>query len=158
MGGLNAKMVALGTALGTALGNAALQIGRQMLDAAKAALEYADALSNLSAKTGISLQGLQRLEAMGATAGVVMETLANAVAMLQKNLDSEPAAQKALAEMGLNFERIRDLEPEDHVSRRSRNRSRRFRIRSSGRMPARRCLAKQWDDDQPGGPGRHSTA
>lgn len=112
MGTLNTKMIALGTALGTSLAGAAQQIGRQLLTSAKATLDFADALSNMSAKTGVSVEGLQRLEALGVTSGVSMETLAGAVGQLQKHLD-DPAAQKSLAEMGLNYQRIRNLEPED---------------------------------------------
>jgi hypothetical protein len=112
MGQLNTKMVAIGTALGNVLGNAAVQVGRAFLDSAKATIAYADQLSNLSAKTGITVEGLQRIENLGKTSGVSMDTLASAVGQLQKKID-DPAALKALKEMGLNYDRLRDLQPED---------------------------------------------
>jgi hypothetical protein len=112
LGDMNKRMVAIGTAIGTFLAQAAIQAGRAMIAAGKAAFEYADALTNLSVATGVTIGGLQRIEALGTTTGVSMETLANSVGMLQKNLDN-PAAKKALADMGLNYQHIRNLKPED---------------------------------------------
>lgn len=106
------KAIALGTAVGTFLGNAALQVGREFIQAGKRAFDYADALSNLSATTDITVEGLQRIEALGVTSGVSLETLAASVGMLQKNLDN-PAAINALGKMGLNYKEIRALKPED---------------------------------------------
>ena len=62
--------------------------------------------------TGVSVQGLQRLEAIGVTSGVSMETLARAIGMLQKGLDDKDA-QAALRRMGLDYAEIRRLAPED---------------------------------------------
>lgn len=112
MGLIETKAIALGTALGHALGDAVIQLGRSLIDAGKRAFDYADSLSNLSVTTGITVEGLQRLEALGVTTGVSMETLATAVGMLQKNLDN-PSAMKALSQMGLNYKQIRALSPEN---------------------------------------------
>lgn len=106
------KVIALGTAIGTFLGNAAIEVGRQLVDAAKATFDWVDALENLSAATGISEQGLQRLEAIGVTSGVSMDTLARSVEQLQKHLD-DPAAIHAIEAMGKNYAAIRALKPED---------------------------------------------
>lgn len=112
MGFIEKKAMALGVAIGTFLGNAAIQVGRAMLDSAKASFAYADSLENLSEATDVTVGGLQRIENLGVTSGVSMETLANSVGMLQKNLDS-PGGKKALADMRLNYEAIRKLKPED---------------------------------------------
>lgn len=77
-----------------------------------ATVEYADAVSNLSVSTGVSIQGLQRLESIGVTSGVTMETLARAVNALNRNLDDKDA-QKALRDMNLDYEELRRLSPEE---------------------------------------------
>lgn len=102
MGAAGALGIAFG---GTAIVNAIkAQIG--------AALEYADQLSNLSASTSISVQGLQRLESIGVTSGVSMQTLAGAVETLQRKLDDQ-AAKGAIRQMGLDYAYIRSLSPEN---------------------------------------------
>lgn len=105
------KMIAIGTAIGTFLGNAALQAGQALIQAGKDAFVYADKLENLSAATGIGVSALQDLEAIGVTSGTSIDTLANSVEQLQKHLD-DPAARKAIAQMGLDYDHIRSLAPE----------------------------------------------
>lgn len=112
LGAVQTKILALGTAIGTFLGNAAIGVARDLLGAAKASFDYADALSNLSVTTGITVEGLQRLEALGVTSGVSMETLAGAVSKLQIKLN-DPAAIRAIRAMGLNYAEIRKLKPEE---------------------------------------------
>jgi hypothetical protein len=97
-------------ALGLAFGGTAIVNAIKAQIAA--ALEYADKLSNLSVSTSISVQGLQRLESIGVTSGVSIETLAGAVETLQRKLD-DPAARGAIRQMGLDYEFIRRLRPED---------------------------------------------
>lgn len=112
MGAVQGKIIALGTALGTFLGNAAVEVGRQMIQAGKAAFEYGDKLENLSASTRVSVEGLQRLESIGVTADVTLDQLANSVEQLQKHLD-DTGAKDALRQMGLDYQFIRSLAPED---------------------------------------------
>lgn len=90
----------------------ALKVVGWAKDGIKSALDYADSLENLSVATDISVDGLQRLEAIGVTAHVSMDTLARSVEQLHKHLD-DPAAQKALEQMGLDYAHIRSLKPED---------------------------------------------
>jgi hypothetical protein len=97
-------------ALGIAFGGQA--IVNAIKDQIGAALAYADQLSNLSASTSISVQGLQRLESIGVTSGVSMQTLAGAVETLQRKLD-DPAARVAVRNMGLDYAYIRSLAPEN---------------------------------------------
>jgi hypothetical protein len=110
LGRVSAAATAVGGALGVAFTGAAILSA--IKSQVSAALNYADALTNLSAATGVSVQGLQRMEAIGVTAGVTMETLARSVNMLQRNLDDKDA-QKALRQMGLDYAAIRKLAPED---------------------------------------------
>lgn len=114
---VNSKLDSIGTLAGevgkgllSAFTATALIGGIQQL--ISASLEYADVLSNLHDRTGVSIQGLQQMEAIGRTAGVSMENMANAVLMLQKNLGKD-AGIDAIAEMGLNFGKIRALAPEE---------------------------------------------
>lgn len=106
------KIIAIGTAIGNFLGNAATQAAHALIEAGKEAFRYADTLENLSAATGIGVNALQDLEAIGITSGTSIQTLANSVEQLQKHLD-DPAAIKALHQMGLDYATIRNLAPED---------------------------------------------
>jgi methyl-accepting chemotaxis protein len=74
-----------------------------------AALAAADNLSNLSATTRISVEGLQKLERIGAPFGVSMETMARGALNLQRRLELTP---KAFGQFGLDVERLKGLEPE----------------------------------------------
>ena len=99
-----------GGALGLAFSGASIL--KAIVDQTAAALAYADQLTNLAASTSISIQGLQRLEAIGRPAGVSMQELASAVNTLQLRLD-DPKALDAIRRMGLNFADIQRLRPED---------------------------------------------
>lgn len=111
MDSLNTKIIAIGSLVGNLLANAIAGTVTTLIEAGKETFRYADQLENLSAATGISVEGLQRLENIGVTAGVTTETLANAVEQLQKHLD-DPAAINAIERMGLNYAHIRELSPE----------------------------------------------
>src|SRR5262245_8913739 len=56
--------------LASALSGGAIVLGLQQL--VSTTIEYAQTLSNLNARTGVSLQGLQNLEALGSGANVSM--------------------------------------------------------------------------------------
>lgn len=90
----------------------ALKVVQWLKQGIQAALEYADTLDNLRVATGVSIEGLQRLEAIGLTSRVSMETLAKSVEMLHRKLDDKEAI-KAIEQMGLNYAHIRALKPEE---------------------------------------------
>ena len=102
----------LAGAFGIAFGADAVISGVKRM--VEGAVEYSDSLKNMSVATGFSIAGLQRLEAVGAEGGVTLQTMASAVNVLQKQLD-EPAAQNALKQMGLSFDAIRKLAPEQQL-------------------------------------------
>jgi hypothetical protein len=107
---LKSSVVAAGSALGLTFGAGAILNGVKAL--VRETLNYADTLSNLSASTSISVEGLQRLEAIGVTSSVSMESMAGAVETLQKRL-SDPKAVAAVKDLGLNYKEIRALAPEE---------------------------------------------
>lgn len=83
------------------------EFGREVFSAA-------DNLVRLSDKTGISLQGLQKFQIAGDDAGNTIEELTNAIAKMQDKLVSgDASAAGALDKLGLTFERLRGLSPED---------------------------------------------
>lgn len=110
-GAAQAKVLALGAAIGTFIGTAAVAVARDLIQAGKAAFEYGSRLEELEAATSVSVEGLQRLEAIGVTNGVTMDELANSVGQLQLRLN-DPKAIGAIRQMGLNYELIRRMEPE----------------------------------------------
>lgn len=108
VGGFGVAGTTLAKALGVFSGGA---VAAGLTNLIKESLRYADVLDNLSARTGLTFSGLQKLESIGVSAGVSMETLARAVTMLHKNLDS-PKAIAQIEQMGLNYAEIRALGPE----------------------------------------------
>lgn len=99
-------LAALGFGAGVGVGATLSLLVKQSLDAA-------DALSKLSDRTGITAVGLQRLQAIAEPSGNTIEDLANAINRFQKNLaEGDAAAGSALSRIGLSFERLRQLNPD----------------------------------------------
>lgn len=73
----------------------------------------ADALTKMSDRTGIGVEGLQRLQVVGDDAGNTIEQLTGAVNMMQRRLaDGDASALGALTKLGLKFEDIRRMDPD----------------------------------------------
>ena len=82
----------------------------------KAIFEDADSLVKLSDKTGISIEGLQRLQVAGDDAGTSLDAVTSAVNMMQKRMvGGEDTAVAAMAQLGLRFEDIRKQAPDQQV-------------------------------------------
>lgn len=79
---------------------------------ARAIMRDADALYNLSRKTGMAATSLAALAEMGKGANLEMEQLAQAAAMMSNNLGTAKG-QKAIVDMGLSLEEIQKLKPEE---------------------------------------------
>lgn len=107
LGGIASAATKLAGTLGVVFSvGAVVSFGRQLL-------VDADALVKLSDKTGIALQGLQRLQVAGDGAGNTLDQLTGAVNMLQKRLVSDAdAVVPALARLGLSFDAIRAMAPD----------------------------------------------
>lgn len=82
--------------------------------AVKDTLDYADALTNLSARTGISTTGLQKLNLAFEQSGVALETVTRASSELATRLvKGDKSAVAALEKMGLSVEALKRMKPED---------------------------------------------
>jgi len=78
----------------------------------KAILDDADALVKLSDKTGIAIEPLQRLKYAAEQSGNSLEDVTNSVSMLQQRLgDGDKSAVAALGKLGLAFDDIRAMSP-----------------------------------------------
>lgn len=80
---------------------------------AKSILDDADALTKMHDRTGISIEGLQRLQVAGDDAGNSIEEMAGAVNQMQNRLaGGDSSAVGSLAKLGLAFEDIKGLSPD----------------------------------------------
>lgn len=86
---------------------AAISFGKQLLD-------DADALVKLSDQTGVSIAGLQRFQVAGDDAGNTVDDLTNAITKLEDKLaGGDKSALAALQKLGIPFEDIKNLSPEN---------------------------------------------
>jgi len=76
-------------------------------------VEFGSRLTDLSAQTGISVSGLQKLDAVGRTVGVSLEAAARGVNMMQRNLIGDKGAQKAVADLGLSVQQLLAMKPDE---------------------------------------------
>lgn len=77
-------------------------------------MAWADNLADLSAKTGVSIKGLQQLEAVAAVNGTTMDTVARSVQMLGDRLAGrEDSAMRAVQDLGLSLDELVAMRPED---------------------------------------------
>ncbi len=80
-------------------------------------LDSADALDNLSNRTGISVEALQKFEYAGSTVGVGMREIAIAMQRFQRGLEGESkATESALRGIGLSFAELKAMSPEDQLA------------------------------------------
>lgn len=98
--------VAAGIAASATAGAAALGL------AAKQAIDYADALTKMSDRTGIGVVALQRLEAIATASGNSLEEITSGVNQFQKRLASGDI-DKPIRDLGLSFENLRRSSPDD---------------------------------------------
>ena len=98
----------------TVLGAAAVATaGKWLIDQAKGALAFADELVNLSNKTGIGIEALQRYKLVAEQGGTSLDTFTGAIFRLGTNLVKGTAEVRASAEaLGLPYERLKAMKPE----------------------------------------------
>lgn len=81
---------------------------------ARELLVASEEMVKLSEKTDISIGALQEMKRVGLDTSVSVETMASAVSILQKNIGGhDSGAVGAIAELGLNFDELRQMSPED---------------------------------------------
>lgn len=101
----------------TGIGAGALSaagVGGTVVALAKGALDAADNLTKLSDRTGIAIEGLQRLQAVAEPSGNSLDQVASAVNQFQKRLsDGSKDTVSALGEIGLSIGQLRALSPDD---------------------------------------------
>jgi hypothetical protein len=86
----------------------------QVIQFGKEVFADADQLERLGDRTGIGVETLQRLRVVGADAGVSLDSMANAMNRLQKNIgEGTSGTAGALAQLGLAFEDIKRMSPEE---------------------------------------------
>lgn len=86
--------------------------GAALMSMGKAAVEFAGHLQDLSARTGISVQDLQKFNAAGEQVGVGLDTIATGANRLQKSLvEGNPAAVAALDKLGLSAQQLMAVSP-----------------------------------------------
>ena len=107
MGDLSSMALKVGVAVGIGFSI------QKVIAFGKAILDDADLLVKLHDKTNISLQGLQRMRIAGDDASVSLESMTQAVNLMQKRLaGDDKSAVAALEKLGLNLEQIQRMEPD----------------------------------------------
>jgi hypothetical protein len=105
--GLESSVQNLGATLAAAFTvTAVVTIGKQVLD-------FADELTNLSAKTGIGTTGLQKLQLAFQGSGVSLDTVTRSVGELGARLVGDKGAQAMVQKLGLNLEELKHMTPEE---------------------------------------------
>jgi hypothetical protein len=80
--------------------------------AAKDVLDFTGHITDMAAKTGISVRELQRLEYAGNLVGVALDQTTMAVTQMQNRLaGGDKSAVGAVAQLGLNLEELAKLDP-----------------------------------------------
>jgi hypothetical protein len=94
---------------------------RAIIGFTKEILNLADSLQNLSDQTGLTVQLLSGLKSPLEEAGSSVESFAQGVFNLQKNLgnvdkETDPAAQ-AIKRLGLNLKELRNISPDEFIKK-----------------------------------------
>ncbi len=122
-GALGAGLSALGPAgIAAAAGIGAIAVaGKAASETIGALVERAGNLTDLSEKTGLSTDALQKLDFVGSQVGVSLDASAGAVLKLQRTLgeaaQGSAQAQQAFAAIGVSWQDLRGLKPEEQFAR-----------------------------------------
>jgi hypothetical protein len=91
----------------------------KMTQFVRSAVEAADRIADLSKRTGIAAETLQRLQFIAVQSGTNIDALAKAWNRYSVNLASAEqgtkSAQQRFNQLGLSFKELRDLSPEDQL-------------------------------------------
>ncbi len=91
-----------------------LSIGA-VVEFGKSILDLADNIVKVSDRTGLTTDEVQRLQFIAEQSGNTIDDLTGAVSKLQVRL-SDGTARKGVEDLGLNFEKIRNLRPADALA------------------------------------------
>ena len=81
---------------------------------ASSALDAADNLTKLADKTGITIEGLQRLQAVAEPSGNSLDQVSSAVTQMQKRIaEGADGTSEALGAIGLSIDDLRALSPDE---------------------------------------------
>jgi hypothetical protein len=122
-GALGAGLSAIGPAgIAAAAGIGAIAAaGKAASETIGALVERAGTLTDLSEKTGLSTDALQKLDFVGSQVGVSLDASAGAVLKLQRTLgeaaQGSVKAREAFAAVGISWEELRGLAPEQQFAR-----------------------------------------
>lgn len=113
LSGFGAAGLVAGAGIGVgiaALGAISAVVGK----ATQEALKYADALDNQSKQTLVGVEALQIWNEAAKIAGISSEAITGAAQRLQKSLgEGADQTRKAITDLGLDFQSLRQLKPED---------------------------------------------
>jgi hypothetical protein len=85
-----------------------------IVGAVNAVLDFAGAMTDLSARTGVSTTALQEFSAAGAQVGVSIDSVVTAIGQMQNRLGSgDKGATSAIGAMGLELDALMAMKPED---------------------------------------------
>jgi hypothetical protein len=120
VGNAAADMQRAAQAVGTALG--AIGIGLSLAaikDMVGGFIDAAESLHDLSIQTGVSVESLSALQAIGRTTGTSAETIGNAMNKLAKGMavsnEESKGVGAAIKALGLDFETFKRLKPDDQM-------------------------------------------
>jgi hypothetical protein len=106
--GLQTQLAGFGRVFGTLFTVGAIT------SAAKQVLEYADRIEDLADQTGLSVEALQEMDFAARQTGTTLEGFTNVVFKLGTNLAAgTKAIRDAVEALGLSYEALRQLSPED---------------------------------------------
>lgn len=115
---LGARFGSLGSLLlGGGVLTAVAAVATTFVSLGKAAFDNADSLVKMSDKTGIGVEALQRLQAVGDASGNSIEQISSGVNRLQKALEEgSKQTRSAVDGLGLSLSDLKTLKPEDQFA------------------------------------------
>lgn len=103
----------VGQGIGQKLFSGLMAVGEAFGKATAAALEFGGRINDMSERTGISAESLQKLGLAAKLSGSSLDDVAGAVNKMQKGLIESPKAFQAL---GLSVDKLKNAKPEDALA------------------------------------------
>jgi hypothetical protein len=143
VGGLSSIMSKLGPILPIA---SVVGLTTSIIRMGTSALESASRIQDLSQKTGIGTEAIQRMQAVAAQTGTTVETFAKSATTLGVNLaNGTTKAKGAIDALGLSFQELQNLKPEEQFKRVIAALEEEENVGKRNAM-GRALFGKQWDE------------